>query len=96
MRKKSLLVILIFIFLCACSFVGGQPREKDVELEELQFLRHYDKIVKHAEEYASKTTNAIVQSVYQHQDDSIWKIEFTDGFIVLYDEENGELTHTKN
>lgn len=95
MRKKSFLIILVFIFLCACSFVGTNSKNEDLDYEELGLLKNYDEIVQQAEEYASNTTNATVQSVYQHTTDSLWKIEFTDGFIVLYDEEKGEWTHTE-
>jgi hypothetical protein len=94
LKKKGLLVILVLIFLCACTFIDG--REKDtLQHEEVQLLQDYDEIVKRAESYASQSTDATVESVYQHESDSIWKIEFTNGLVILYDETTNEITHTE-
>ncbi|MBM7663076.1 outer membrane biogenesis lipoprotein LolB [Bacillus mesophilus] len=95
MKKKGLLIALVLIFLCACTFLGGKEQE-GITLEDSLLLQNYDQIVKKAEDYVvSQPSRAVVQSVYQHETDSLWKIEFTNGSIVLYDEKTDELTHAE-
>jgi outer membrane biogenesis lipoprotein LolB len=93
MKKKGLLVLLVLIFLCACSFIGGKEQETK-PFEESLLLQDYDEIVKKAEDYVNQPSKAVVESVYQHESDTLWKIEFTNGLIVIYNETTDELTHT--
>jgi uncharacterized phage-like protein YoqJ len=84
----------VLIFLCACTFIGTNQPETGQNNKEHQQLNRFDEIVKKAEDYSKTSGRTEVQSVYQHETDPIWKIEFTNGLVVFYDEETGEMTHT--
>ncbi len=55
------------------------------------FLEQYNDIVEKVERHVNYKDTIEVRSVFQHQTDQIWKIEFSNGTIVLYDEKNGEI-----
>ncbi|WP_456275326.1 hypothetical protein [Bacillus sp. AK128] len=95
MKKKGLLAVLVLIFLCACTFIGGNNHQ-ETQLEEVQLLQDYDEIVKKAEDYSNESTNGTVESVFHHQSETLWKITFSNGIVVLYDETTGEMTHTED
>jgi outer membrane biogenesis lipoprotein LolB len=95
LRKKGLLMLLVLVFLCACTFIGTNQPETGQHNDEHQLLNQFDEIVKKAEDYSKASGSTEVQSVYQHETDLIWKIEFTNGLVVFYDEETGEMTHTE-
>ncbi|MFZ3587752.1 hypothetical protein ACOI1C_00460 [Bacillus sp. DJP31] len=93
MKKKRILILLIFIFLCACSFIDRNLSKSEPTTNEAQLLEELDEVVKKAEVYAKISGSTEVQSVLQHQTDSLWRIEFTNGVIIFFDEKTGEMTH---
>jgi hypothetical protein len=94
LKKKGLLIILVTIFLCACTFI--QKKETNSVNDETDIaLNQFDMIIKKAEEYAKLSESTDVQEVFHDQNDQIWKIHFMDGTIILYDEKTNELVHAE-
>lgn len=94
MKKKRLLVLLILIFLCACTFIN-QKQTEPLAVDDVTLMEKFDEVVEKAGNYMKVNGSTEVQSVFQHQSAHIWKIEFTDGSIVLYDEHTGEMTQAE-
>jgi uncharacterized protein YycO len=93
LKKKGLLILLVFIFLCACTFVQKDKANTSKNNDEVHLLNQLDEIVRKAENFANVKKETGVQEVFQDQNERIWKIQFTDGIMVLYDEETGEFVH---
>jgi outer membrane biogenesis lipoprotein LolB len=95
LKKKGLLILLVLIFLCACTFIQKEEAKTSKTSDEALLLNQLDDIVKEAEKFANVTGTTGVQEVFQDQQERIWKIQFTDGIIVLYDEKTDEFVHAE-
>lgn len=95
MKKIGLLVVLVMIFLTACTFIEKEKTPVNPKDPEALLMNDFDKIVKKAEEFANLSDSAEVQEVFQNKEDRIWKVQFTNGTILLYDEETDEFVHAE-
>ncbi len=95
LKNKWFLILLVFIFLCACTFIDQNSSKSIPSNNEGDLLERFDEVVKKAEAFAKKSGAVEVQSVFQHQTDQIWKIEFTNGMVVFYDQKTDEITEAK-
>ncbi|MFD1737070.1 hypothetical protein ACFSCX_10955 [Bacillus salitolerans] len=96
MKKNWLLVVLFVIFLCACSFVKrSEPSDSDQNMYEIQLLEQFDDVVKRATNYAKQNGASEVLSVFQNTEENLWRLEFENGLVVLYDEKTNEIIHVR-
>jgi hypothetical protein len=94
--KKAVLMVLLFIFLCACSFVNKDDRmETELGFKETELLTQFDKVVERTTAYAKSNGGTEVVSVFQNEEENLWRIEFANGLIVFYDVRSEEMTHMK-
>ncbi|KAA0546873.1 hypothetical protein FZW96_12815 [Bacillus sp. BGMRC 2118] len=94
MKKKGFLIILVLVFLTACTFIqkDSKPSVEDTDTLEMDQL---DTIVKNAQEFAKLSETTEVQEVFQNEEERIWKVQFSNGTIVLYDENTDEFVHAE-
>lgn len=95
MKKRGLLVVLVMIFLTACTFIEKENPPETSKDPEALLMNDFDRIVKKAAEFANLSESAEVQEVFQNKEDRIWKVQFTNGTILLYDEETDEFVHAE-
>ncbi|MBM6618799.1 hypothetical protein [Bacillus suaedaesalsae] len=95
MKKKGLLIVLVLIFLTACTFIQKDNSKVPVEDTETLLMNDLDTIVKNAQEFANLSESTEVQEVFQNEVDRIWKVQFSNGTIVLYDENTDEFVHAE-
>jgi hypothetical protein len=95
LKKKSLLILLVTIFLCACTFVQKEKSKSDKTGEDITLMKQLDDIVIKAEKHAEISESTEVKEVFQDQIKQVWKIHFMNGTIVLYDERTGEFVKTE-